>query len=339
MNYLPQEYQNVPCVPNCCDYQEQQNPSDCNPPQMSAYDCCENSCLNLGGRDCTEYCDSQQNQGDPYGTSDANAAQAGGDCYSCPDECTLPMCSPYKNRRYIQPPRRQSFRPNLSYKRPSIPMANETIYRRSFEGVDTATASCCRAQLINPGGFLKMPGGDFSKETITKMSFQPHCSVIRRSPIKPASAALIGKGPMQGLTTQKHDFVSKFQFRRHKIIPRDKIAKSCACFEKSTIQKMSFIPPCQLTRTKSCKPDVRYKKPDLPMEFETTQKLSFMPICPRPKEDMPWARRASYLPPSLPFAKDTVTKLSFQAPGCFVDDDCCAQDCEVSCPGMPRASC
>lgn len=78
------------------------------------------------------------------------------------------------------------------------------------------------------------------------------------------------------------------------------------------------------------------------MEFQTTQKLSFMPNCIAPKDDMPWARKAAYKHPSVPFAKDTVTKLSFQSPGCFVDDENC-DPCQQICPDdysqMPRASC
>lgn len=75
----------------------------------------------------------------------------------------------------------------------------------------------------------------------------------------------------------------------------------------------------------------------VPMEFETTQKLSYMPVCPAPKDDMPWARKAKYCPPSIKFAKDTVAKLSFQPPGCFLpdyNDYCCDDKCN-----LPRASC
>lgn len=74
------------------------------------------------------------------------------------------------------------------------------------------------------------------------------------------------------------------------------------------------------------------------MECETTQKLSYLPVCPSPKDDMPWARKSTYKPPTLPFAKETVTKLSYQAPGCFVDDGCC-EPCPKPCPEMPRAAC
>jgi hypothetical protein len=331
------------CPPDC---------NQCSPPptasngqQQGYYDCSDNQCYNMAGRDCTDYCDPQcfqndSNQQDEISMSYEPVNQAGGDnSRPCSDSCQLPMCSPFKKRRYVQPPRRQSFRPNVAYKKPSIPMSTETIYRKSFEGVDSSTAMCCRPSPYNPSGFLRIPGGPFEKETVTKMSFQPYdCGIERRLPIKPAGSSLLGKGPMQALTTQKHDFVPKFQYRRQRIEPRDNISKSCGCIEKCTIQRMSFMPPCGVNRTKSFKPVVHYKKPDLPMEFETTQKLSYMPVCPKTKDDMPWAKKAAYLPPSLPFAKDTVTKLSFQPPGCFIDDDYCCEPCEPNYCEMPRAA-
>ena len=56
------------------------------------------------------------------------------------------------------------------------------------------------------------------------------------------------------------------------------------------------------------------------MEFQTTQKLSFLPTCPLAREEFPWAKKAKYQPPSIEFPKDTITKLSYLAPGCFEDE-------------------
>lgn len=162
---------------------------------------------------------------------------------------------------------------------------------------------------------------------------------------------------MQGLTTQKHDFVQKFQYRQSKIAPRNNIERLRGCVEDSTIQGLSFMPPnmCNYSKAESFKPIIRYKPPEsklknniwpfwqnffvfpVPMEFETTQKLSFMPVCPSPKDDMPWARKAKYCPPSIRFAQDTIKQLSYQAPGCFLDDN--AFCCDLECDNMPRASC
>lgn len=74
------------------------------------------------------------------------------------------------------------------------------------------------------------------------------------------------------------------------------------------------------------------------MERETTQKLSFMPVCPLPREELPWAKKPKYQPPTIGFAKDTVTKLSYQAPGCFIDE--CADPCQRWFPcEMPQVDC
>lgn len=174
----------------------------------------------------------------------------------------------------------------------------------------------------------------------------------------PNSPSLLGQGPMQGLSTQKHDFVPKFQFRRLKCTPRDGFPKPCGCVERTTIQRLSFMAPdlCRFSRAESCKPIICYKPPEseflrnfsvqlmlifspisAPMEFETTQKLSFMPVCPPQKEEYPWARRAKYCPPSVRFAKDTVAKLSYQPPGNFLDEK--DLNCYSPCDSAPRASC
>jgi hypothetical protein len=204
-------------------------------------------------------------------------------------------------------------------------MTSDTIYRNSYECIDSQMAASCRLPPIRPTGQLRTPCGQFEDDTIMKLSFQPYNCVERTKPIIPCSPSLLGNGPMQSLTTQKHDFVPKFQFRRTKCIPKDNLRRACGGIENITVQQLSFMPPdmCNFSRTPSCKPIIKYKRPDLPMEFETTQELSYMPVCPSPKEDMPWARKAKYCPPTICFAKDTIAKLSYQPPGCFMDDSNC----------------
>ena len=64
------------------------------------------------------------------------------------------------------------------------------------------------------------------------------------------------------MTTQKHDYISKFQYRRLKILPKDNIKKLDGCIEKETTQRLSFMPNCKVERRKSFKPSVIYKKSD-----------------------------------------------------------------------------
>ncbi|XP_070493587.1 uncharacterized protein [Chironomus tepperi] len=238
----------------------------------------------------------------------------------CPKKCRMPMCSPFFKRKYIQPPRQTSCKPIICYEKPLQTFANETIYKKSFECIDPNTAACCRLPIIRPKGFLKSPDGPLEKETITKLSFPSYCVLERTKPIIPKSASFLSSGPMQEMTTQKHDFVPKFQFRRLKILPKDNIIKPCGCIEKETTQRLSFMPNCINGKRESFKPILVYKKSEIPMEFQTTQKLSFMPNCPTGREEFPWAKKAKYQPPSIEFAKDTITKLSYLAPGCFVDE-------------------
>ncbi|KAG5680092.1 hypothetical protein PVAND_009618 [Polypedilum vanderplanki] len=250
--------------------------------------------------------------------------------------------TPCKRGRYIQPPRRQSFKPSACYKRPEIPMSGDTIYRRSYEGVDACTAACCRAPPVRPNGLLRTPCAKFDGETITQLSFQPYCRIERVRPIVPQPRSLLGKGPIQGLTTQKHDYVPKFQYKRMRFSPRDNLRRINGCFEKETIHRLSFLPPCVNSKVQSFKPLNFYKKPELPMDCETVQKLSYTPVCPSPREDMPWARKARYQAPTIPFANDTITRLSYQAPGCFIDDnECCYEtNCnEGNFCDVPRAAC
>jgi hypothetical protein len=145
---------------------------------------------------------------------------------------------------------------------------------------------------------------------------------------------------MQALTTQKHDYVPKFQFRQQPFKPKQNIFRACGRIENCTVQRLSFMPPCRSSRVTSFKPIYQYQRPELPMEFETTQKLSYMPVCPQPKEDLPWARKPKYCPPTVKFARDTINKLSYMPPGCFVDD--CGYSCEEKCDyanNLPRAGC
>lgn len=201
----------------------------------------------------------------------------------CPPPCS-PMCSPYKRLRYVQPPRRESCKPIVRYQRPCIPMTSDTVYKTSFDFINAETAKSCRMPPVMPAGQLRLPCGEFAKETVTnvniykikscfnrfnhgnhfQLSFQPICRPERTRPIYPNSPSLLGCGPMQGLTTQKHDFVPKFQYKRVKCAPRDNITRNCGCVERCTVQRLSFMPPdmCNYSRAESCKPIICYKPPE-----------------------------------------------------------------------------
>lgn len=141
----------------------------------------------------------------------------------------------------------------------------------------------------------------------------------RTVPIYPRTNKIFGSEcPVQSLTTQKHDFVFKYRPRRSKIVPIGSLGRSNSHPETMTVHKLSFTPLYGISRTKSCKPVVTYQRSCIPMAQDTTHNLSFTPISVPCKEELPWAQKPSYVRPTIPFACDTVQKLSFQAPGCFM---------------------
>lgn len=78
-----------------------------------------------------------------------------------------------------------------------------TVYKRSFIPVAEE-----KQKPIVPLNNLCVGTGKISGSTVNKMSYQSH----RAKPaclILPCHHKLIGDGPMQDITTQKHDFVAK----------------------------------------------------------------------------------------------------------------------------------
>ena len=142
-----------------------------------------------------------------------------------------------------------------------------TVYNNSFECVDAKTAALCRLAPANPKNSLAIPlTAQFTKETVTKMSFPAPCPTDKTLPIRPNAKSMLTQGlehQMQSLTTQKHDFVPKCQGRRQKMVPVDKIKKRCGDVEHETTQKLSFMIPdtCHYTKAQSCKPQRFYKPP------------------------------------------------------------------------------
>lgn len=249
---------------------------DSNQSQLNYEQCCESQCYQPQAQQqdcqpCVTVCDPSNpciercNPCEPLGPCPMPCDDSCQPRNPCPPlETCSPMCSPYQRRRYIQPPRTQSCKPIINYQRPMIPMTTDTVYKKSFDFIDAKTAACCRLPPVRPSGQLRLPCGEFAKETVAKLSFQPHCCPERAKPIYPFSRFPVSQGPMQALTTQKHDFVPKFQYKRVKCVPRDNLHRACGCVERTTVQRMSFMAPdmCKFSKAQSCKPIICYKPPE-----------------------------------------------------------------------------
>lgn len=260
---------------------------------------------------------------------------------SCMEPCqVVTVCDPCnkcgKRKRYVQPPRQQMIRPQQYLTFPADKMDAGTVYKESFQCIDSNTVKNCRSAPFRPLNLLRTNPESLSKDTVTKLSFPVFCNVERRKPIIPNPPSLLGEGPMQSLTTQRHDFVSKLCPIIPPIRPREHFPRSTCPLENVTTQKLSFLPPCGFDKAESFKPVSVYQPPTIPMERETTQRLSFLPYCPPKKERLPWAERPNYCKPMLPMDMNTTQKQSFMPPGCFIDDCCCCCQMESN-DGMNMA--
>uniref|UniRef100_A0A182XVL8 Stabilizer of axonemal microtubules 1 n=2 Tax=Anopheles stephensi TaxID=30069 RepID=A0A182XVL8_ANOST len=235
-------------------------------------------------------------------------------CCNC--ACGRPGCVPTKRVRYVQPPKRESCKPIVTYKPPEVEFGGDSVYKTSFNA-DPQLVVNARPLAIKPQCHLVPHPGSLEKTTTTALSYPGYNNVDRAQPIVPTGNQLIQPGPLQEMTTSRHDYVAKTTPKRYKIVPASHMHVHSAPFEKQTMNKLSYSCPnmASFEPARSCKPLREYERPEIPMQSETTSKLSYGPICPPPKEDVPWARRACYQPPDVPMDNETTYKRSFM-PGC-----------------------
>lgn len=206
----------------------------------------------------------------------------------------------------------KSFKPIVSYQRSTLPIDCETVYKTSYNPIDCGSLNKCRLAPVRPTPNICVdPTIRMDDETVTKLSYPCPGNLPRRKPILPCNKQLFAPGPMQELTTQKHDYVPKPIMRRPMIVPKGMMQLTPLPLDCETIQKLSFSHPCNVVKTVSCKPIVCYQRPCLPMDIETTNQLSYSPICTPAKEIFPWAVKPCYKMPCVPIENETTYKLSY----------------------------
>lgn len=201
----------------------------------------------------------------------------------------------------------KSCKPCTVYQRSCAPIDCSTVYNTSYH----PTGVNCRAVPIRPICNLNLDHTvKMDDETVTALSYPGHPGYCRAQPIIPCTRQMFATGPIQDLTTQKHDYVAKPIQRRAMIVPKPMMHSTNLPLECETIHKLSFPVPIPIP-TISCKPSTCYQKPCLPLECDTTHKLSFQPVGVRAKEIFPWAQKPHYTMPCLPVENDTTYKLSY----------------------------
>ncbi|XP_063226780.1 stabilizer of axonemal microtubules 2 isoform X2 [Bacillus rossius redtenbacheri] len=217
--------------------------------------------------------------------------------------------------KYNQPERTPSFKPETRYQRPESAMGGDTTYKMSYPGAMMGE----RLVPVIPRPNLTT-GGEVSGHTTYKMSYPGWCGVIKPDPILPVMRKLLGDGPMQDETTQRHDYQPQPLGRMDAIKPLPNLVLSNRPFDDLTTMIASYLPPgpCAVP-PESFAPKRVYKPSSTPLDDNTTHKMSFVPQAPPPKEDIPWARRAGFQPPCHPMECCTIYKTSFLAPGGSVE--------------------
>lgn len=160
--------------------------------------------------------------------------------------------------RYIQPEIPKSFKPCVAYRRSEVPLDSRTVYKTSY----FAGPVCDRAAPFVPNNHLLVDRSvKMDDVTVTALSYPGHQSCGRQQPFLPCSHRMLGTGPMQDLTTQKHDYVAKPMAKQMSCKPRNMLFLAPQPLQKETIAQLSFPNPNMTERVKSCKPVLVYERP------------------------------------------------------------------------------
>ncbi|XP_076634600.1 uncharacterized protein LOC143348362 [Colletes latitarsis] len=179
---------------------------------------------------------------------------------------------------------------------------NNTTYRLSYFGCEGGKRDPIRQP--NNIQFSSCPA---AYDTVNRMSFLGNWCVKPEAPITPCSKQLLGRGPMQEVTTQKHDYTWKQTPVETEIRPEGNLIFPDTCMECCTTHRLSYIPNgCKpLTPVQSFAPLRKYSSPDVPMLSETTMQLSYQPVDSANQVEKPWSRRPCYYPPVIPMEDNT----------------------------------
>ncbi|KAI4478170.1 hypothetical protein M0804_012128 [Polistes exclamans] len=277
------------------------------------------------------------------------------------DGCTTyklsywPTVTPIKNDRSLQK--------KLEYHRPIDPMENCTTYKLSYwphcekrrspftiqDTENILNADCCfnddtiyqlsyfncggdKSDAIKPKENICLSSCPLSHDTINKLSFLGNWSVKPEKSITPCDRQLLGKGPMQDETTQKHDYTWRYSKPLDVIKPENNLTCAPIPLECCTTHKLSYIPnDCTtLLRNNSYAPYRQYQRPNLPMESETTMSLSYQPVEPADRLPKTWNQIPSYQTPVTPLDDNTTYNLSYIPPGTLVPLSPCYTSCSTS---------
>ncbi|XP_058798166.1 uncharacterized protein LOC131668217 [Phymastichus coffea] len=211
-------------------------------------------------------------------------------------------------KKYVQPPRVQPFKPQVSYCPPKNPVDTKTTYHTSFDQEGKVQA---RPQPFKPCHNINLPDAKFVDDTTTHLSYKPVQRIYKEKPILPRQRICPQQGPMENVTTIRKDFAPKCAPRAEKIVPCGHIRTSTGLFETKTTSLLSYVNPGPVDPVTNFKPQLQYCQPKERTAQETTQKLSYLPYEVGKKENYPWGKKPCYKAPEISMAGETTYKKSY----------------------------
>ncbi|XP_047344973.1 stabilizer of axonemal microtubules 1-like [Vespa velutina] len=265
----------------------------------------------------------------------------------CKPEVPMDGCTTYRLSYWSnEPPTKedQPWRKKREYHQPVNTMENCTTYKLSYwphcekprppfiiqDTENILNADCCfndnttyQLSYFNCGGEksdpIKLPENicvsscPLSHDTIHRLSFLGNWCVTPEKSITPCDRQLLGRGPMQDETTQKHDYTWRQCIPPSEIRPEDNLMCAPIPLECCTTHKLSYIPNnhTALLRNNSYAPHSLYQRSNLPMESETTMRLSYQPVEPVVPVSKPWSKMPLYHSAITPIDDNTTYNLRY----------------------------
>lgn len=159
----------------------------------------------------------------------------------------------------LRKPIRPEVNNNMIAPRSACKFEDHTIYRDSYFN----TKAFERPKPIRPIPNLKASSDvKMNPDTMYSLAFPGHYEVCKQKPVLPCARSMLGEGPMQDLTTQKHDYVCKVQSRRMPIRPRGCMQRTSEPLDSNTTAALSYMNPTAFVPSVSCKPTPHYQKPE-----------------------------------------------------------------------------
>lgn len=113
---------------------------------------------------------------------------------------------------------------------------------------------------------------------------------------------------------------------RENMKPQLKYRQPIEPFSDETVHRTSYM-PIDAETIKNCKSESMKPmqnlnlNPNLRMDTDTVQNLSYQPVKTRPRVDPPWATPLKYVRPIVPMDLNTIYDNSYRLPGRFAECD------------------